>query len=106
MPPPISSAYILAPRALACSYSSSTSTPPPSPSTKPSRSLSQGRDAVWGSSLRVDSARAAAGLGTAGDHDVGVAAFDHARGHADGVQARGAGRDDRDVGALEAVLDR
>src|SRR6185369_17994322 len=42
------------------SYSSSTSTPLPSPSTKPSRSLSQGREAVLGSSLRSDSARAAA----------------------------------------------
>src|SRR3569832_1289466 len=33
-------------------------TPAPSPSTKPSRSLSQGREAVAGSSLREDSARA------------------------------------------------
>src|SRR5438874_13338834 len=35
-------------------------TPAPSPSTKPSRSRSQGRDAVDGSSLRPDSARAEA----------------------------------------------
>jgi len=34
--------------------------PEPSPSTKPSRSLSQGRLAVAGSSLRVESARAEA----------------------------------------------
>ncbi|CSB57346.1 Uncharacterised protein [Vibrio cholerae] len=33
--------------------------PAPSPSTKPSRSLSQGRDAFCGSSLRVESAFAA-----------------------------------------------
>src|SRR5688572_30170807 len=43
-----------APRALARSYSSSTRMPAPSPSTKPSRSLSHGRDARVGSSLRVD----------------------------------------------------
>ena len=59
MPKPHSSARIFAPRALACSYSSRTRTPAPSPSTKPSRSLSHGRLAVAGSSLRVDSARAA-----------------------------------------------
>ena len=34
--------------------------PEPSPRTKPSRSLSQGREAVFGSSLRVESARIAA----------------------------------------------
>ena len=50
----------MAPRFFACSYSSSTITPAPSPITKPSRSLSHGRLAVAGSSLRVDSARAAA----------------------------------------------
>ena len=43
-----------APRALAYSYSSSTTMPAPSPSTKPSRSLSHGREARVGSSLRVD----------------------------------------------------
>src|SRR5262245_7514417 len=42
-----------APRALACSSSSSTSTPAPSPITKPSRSTSNGREACFGSSLRV-----------------------------------------------------
>ncbi len=47
-------------RARACSYSSSTMTPAPSPMTKPSRSLSQGREAVAGSSLRVDRAWAEA----------------------------------------------
>ena len=51
---------MVAPRARACSYSSKTTTPAPSPNTKPSRSLSQGREAVAGSSLRVDRARAAA----------------------------------------------
>src|SRR5205085_1160649 len=48
---------MFAPRAFACSYSSSTTAPAPSPSTKPSRSLSQGRLAVAGSPLRVESAR-------------------------------------------------
>ena len=48
---------MFAPRALARSYSSITRTPAPSPRTKPSRSLSQGRLAFSGSSLRVDSAR-------------------------------------------------
>src|SRR4249919_1290104 len=45
-----------APRAFADSYSSSTMMPAPSPSTKPSRSLSQGRLALVGSLLRVESA--------------------------------------------------
>src|SRR4249919_243185 len=43
-----------APRALAYSYSSRIRMPAPSPSTKPSRSLSHGREARVGSSLRVD----------------------------------------------------
>ncbi len=42
--------------ALACSSSSSTSMPAPSPRMKPSRSRSNGRLALVGSSLRVDSA--------------------------------------------------
>src|SRR5919201_3653426 len=46
-----------APRARARSYSSRIKTPDPSPTTKPSRSLSNGRLARSGSSLRVDSAR-------------------------------------------------
>ena len=37
-----------------------TSTAAPSPKTKPSRSVSQGRDAAAGSSLRLDRARIAA----------------------------------------------
>src|SRR5208282_977820 len=49
-----------APRRRACSSSSSTRMPAPSPITKPSRSLSQGRLARAGSSLRVESARMAA----------------------------------------------
>ena len=55
-PPPISSAYILAPLFLACSYSSSIKAPPPSPRTNPSLSLSKGLDAVLGSSFLVESA--------------------------------------------------
>src|SRR5580700_6839894 len=51
-----------APLASACSRSSSTSTADPSAATKPSRSRSNGRDACSGSSLRVDSARAAANI--------------------------------------------
>src|SRR6185437_6984423 len=58
MPKPTSSAWMRAPRALACSYSSSISTPAPSDNTKPSRSLSHGRLALVGSSLRVDIALA------------------------------------------------
>src|SRR5438045_430625 len=49
-----------APRRRAASSSSRTTTPEPSPITKPSRSLSKGRDAVSGWSLRVDRARMAA----------------------------------------------
>ena len=67
----------------ACSRLSSTTIAPPSPSTKPSRSLSNGRLAVSGESLRVESAfmfgerrHGEAGdgrLGAAGDHGVGHA---------------------------------
>jgi hypothetical protein len=42
----------------ACSSSSSTTMPAPSANTKPSRSLSKGRLAAGGSSLRLDNARA------------------------------------------------
>src|SRR3977135_2921717 len=45
-----------APRRRACSSSSSSIAPPPSLSTKPSRSLSHGRLASAGASLRVESA--------------------------------------------------
>src|SRR5438876_10632889 len=48
-----------APRAFANSYSSRIRTPAPSPTMKPSRSLSNGRLAFSGSSLRVASARSA-----------------------------------------------
>ncbi len=46
-----------APRVFARSISSSTSTAAPSPITNPSRPASKGREAVAGSSLRVDMAR-------------------------------------------------
>ena len=55
-PYPTSSATILAPRASARSHSSRITAAAPSPITKPSRSLSNGRLAVVGSSLRSDSA--------------------------------------------------
>ena len=85
----------------AASSSSSTRMPAPSPITKPSRSLSQGREARCGSSLRVDRARidGEAGhrerrdhrFGAAGDHGVGVAVLDQPEGIAHRVQAGGAG---------------
>ena len=92
-------------------------TPAPSPITKPSRSLSHGRDASGGRSLNpVDSAREAqnpampsshtARLGAAGDHHVGVAPHDQPRRIADRVHAGGAGRHHGMVRALEAVFDR
>ena len=56
IPYPMTSPCIRAPRCKAVSKSSSTTIPAPSPITKPSRSLSNGRDAFSGSSLRVDSA--------------------------------------------------
>ena len=55
-PPPATSAYMVAPRACACSRLSKTNAPAPSPITKPSRSLSKGREAVFGSSFRTDKA--------------------------------------------------
>src|ERR1019366_851358 len=45
-------------------------------------------------------------LRAAGDHDIDVAVFDHAPGHADRVQAGRACRDDREVRPLEAEHDR
>ena len=57
MPAPISRASGVAPRALACSSVSMIIIAPASPNTNPSRSLSNGRDAPSGSSLRVDIAR-------------------------------------------------
>ena len=56
IPKPTNSASIVAPRALAWARLSSTTTPAPSPSTKPSRSLSKGREALVGSPLRVERA--------------------------------------------------
>ena len=84
--------------------------PAPSPHTKPSRSASNGRDAVAGSSLRVDIAFIAQNppmasgdddrLGAARDHDVGVAALDDADGVADRVVAGGARGHDDEFGPL------
>ena len=45
-------------------------------------------------------------LGSAGDHEVGVAQHDHARGVADGMRPGRAGRDHTVVGALQAEADR
>ena len=53
---PTTSAWMVAPRARACSADSSTTTPAPSPNRNPSRSRSNGREACAGSSLRLDSA--------------------------------------------------
>jgi hypothetical protein len=57
-----------APRRFACSYSSRITTPAPSDITKPSRSLSHGRLARVGSSLRVDRARAAQNVAIPSSH--------------------------------------
>jgi hypothetical protein len=93
----------------ACSYSSSTSTPAPSPSTKPSRSLSQGRDAAGGIVVArgqrtrrreaADAQRRDRALGAAGDHHVGIAVLDQPRRLADAVQPGGAGGHDGEVRA-------
>ena len=90
-------------------------TPAPSPMMKPSRSLSNGRLARCGSSLRVDSARIAAEtadahrrdgrLGPAGDHHVGVVALDDLEGVADGVRRGRARRARRRVRSLGAETD-
>ena len=78
--------------------------------TKPSRVASNGRDAVSGDSLRSDSAfmlakpPIAIGVTVASEPpviiDVGVAVLDRAKGVADRVGARGAGRDRRVVRSL------
>ena len=89
----------------ACSSDSSTSTAAPSPRTKPSRPLSQGREARCGSSLRLDSAciwpKAAIGSGWMAasvppdDHDVGAAEPDQVDAERDRLVARRAGGDRR-----------
>ena len=89
--------------------------PAPSPTTKPSRSLSQGRQAwvgivvAGGERLHgresADAHGGDGGLGAAGDHGVRVAALDDAEGIADGVRGRGAGGGGGLVGAARAVAD-
>ena len=59
--PPRYSQIMFAPRFCACSSDSITSTPAPSPMTKPSRPLSQGRDAPVMLALLLDSALRARG---------------------------------------------
>src|SRR5918911_665873 len=92
-------------------------TPAPSPMTNPSRSLSQGREARSGVSLKLaESARAAAkpasprrliaaSVPPARHHDVGILQHDQPRRVADRVCAGRAGGDDRVVRTLEAVAD-
>ena len=53
-----------------------------------------------------DDQRVDAGLAAAGEHDVGIAAADQLGGLHDGVRARRAGRDGRQVVAAQAELDR
>ena len=75
--------------------------PAPSPITKPSRSLSNGREAFLGIVVAraqgLHRAKAAdadghdGGLGAAGEHHFGLAHFDGAPGLADGVVGGGAG---------------
>ncbi len=91
-----------------------TMTPAPSLRTKPSRSLSKGRLARSGSSLRLLSASHGiesrdaqgidAGLAAACQEGVGVAELDDAPRLADGVVRRGARADVADVRPLEAVF--
>ena len=58
-PYPTISAKILAPRACACSNDSTTTIPAPSPITKPLLSLSNGIEALIGSSLNVNAVKEA-----------------------------------------------
>ena len=86
--------------------------PAPSPRTKPSRSRSKGREARWGSSLRVlrrgeqieagDAEGMDHGVGAAGEHDVGLAAADDFDRLADRLAAGGAGGQAVDVRPLGA----
>ena len=80
--------------------------------TNPSRSASKGRLARSGSLFPVERAFMALNPPTpvtqmhdsvpAGDHGVGIAALDPLESVADGMGARGAGRNHADVGALGA----
>ena len=89
--------------------------PAPSPTTKPSRSLSQGRQAwvgvvvAGGEGLHggesTDAHGGDGGFGATGDHGVGIAALDDAEGVADGVRGGGAGGRGGLVGAACVVLD-
>ena len=105
-----------APRASACSSASITSMPAPSPMTKPSRALSNGRDASVGLVVEAGRQRTGrgeaaeadpvdAGLRAAADRDVGLARPDQPRGVADRLDARGAGGHRRAERPLEAVPD-
>ena len=90
--------------------------PDPSPITKPSRSLSNGREAFSGASLRVESARieqkpptpsgVIAASAAPGDHHVGVAALDEAEGVAHRVGAARAGGGGGGVRSLGPGADR
>ena len=92
------------------------STAAPSPITKPSRSLSNGREAprriVVARGHRADDRERAEAerrerrLGAAGEHDVGVAVADRAEGVADRDRARRAAHRVRAVRPLRAELDR
>ena len=109
MPKPLTSARILAPRALACSSSSMTSTPAPSPSTVPLRFLENGKQPSGESTRMACQAFIAAvvdgGLRGAGDADVDQALADEAMHQADGVGGGGAGAHRAEGRALDAVVD-
>ena len=84
--------------------------------TKPSRSLSNGRDACLGivvarahgshGAEAADADRNDRRFGAAGEHDLGVAHFDGAPGFADGVVGGGAGRTGGEVRAAQLVVHR
>ena len=86
----------------------------PSAMTKPSRAASNGRDARCGivvagahrahAGERRDRERRDAGLGAAGDHDLGAAVAHHADAFADRVGARRARGGDAEVGPVKPKL--
>src|SRR5215469_15406251 len=94
-----------APRERACPSSSSSTAPPPSLSTKPSRSLSHGRLASFGASLRVESAFAWPKLPSP-LRVVAIPVLDGAHAEPDRVRRGGAGGHHAEIRALQAVADR
>ena len=113
---PMTSAWMVAPRASACSADSTTTTPAPSPNRNPSRSRSNGREARSGRRCawtarpccqRGEADRQQRRLRAARQDDVDLAALDHPQARPGSAMTRAGARGDLgDDRAGQAVLHR